>query len=61
MPDHLSRALRYRERADECRRLAELATSPEMRGDYAKLAEYYDQLSDAELASAGVARPSEGA
>ena len=56
MSDHLSRAQRYRGRADECRHLAYLATSAETRKEYARIAEYYDQLAQAELTLAGDAR-----
>ena len=61
MPDHLSRAQRYHDRADECRRLAELATSPETQKEYARIAEYYDQLAQAELTLGGDASEAEPA
>jgi hypothetical protein len=47
MPDHLSKAQRYRARAHECRCLADLATSAETQKEYARIAEYYDQLAQA--------------
>jgi hypothetical protein len=53
MPDHLSRAQRYRDRANECRHLAALAISPETRKAYTETAGYYDLLAEAELALAG--------
>lgn len=50
MPDHLAKAKRYRERANECRHLAKLAASPQAQKDFEKLASYYDQLAQEEAA-----------
>jgi hypothetical protein len=44
IPDNLAKALRYRERADECRHLAKLAGSPQAQHDFEKLASYYERL-----------------
>jgi hypothetical protein len=56
VPDPLTRSLRYRERAAECRRLAGLAISEETRGQYETLAQHYDELADAELTRANALR-----
>jgi hypothetical protein len=47
--DPISRARRYRERAEECRALAAQTPSPAIRSEYEKIAGYYDQLVEAEL------------
>jgi hypothetical protein len=52
MPDHSSRAVRYRDRADECRRLAELTSNisgaREISDHYRTIAEHYLALAHAE-------------
>jgi hypothetical protein len=48
VPDPLSKAQRYRERAAECRRLASLATSAETQREYEELAGHYEELARAE-------------
>jgi hypothetical protein len=50
VPDALNRAARYRERADECAKLAELATSDQVRGHYSQMAQNYLNLTRSELA-----------
>ena len=49
MPDAVSRAKRYEERATECRRLATLASSAESRIGYEQLADGYLKVAEAEL------------
>ena len=49
MPNALSRAQRYKDLADECMRLAELATSDDIRRHYGTIAESYLSLAEAEL------------
>jgi hypothetical protein len=49
VPDPSSRALRYRERAAECRRLAAAADNEHLRAEYTKLAGYFDEVAEAEL------------
>jgi hypothetical protein len=49
MSDSLSKAQRYHERADECLRLAGLATDDQIRQHYRKMAEDYLTLARAEL------------
>jgi hypothetical protein len=58
MPDPLTRSLRYRERAAECRKLAALAATPEIRADYETLAIRYEEIADAELKLANAERAS---
>jgi hypothetical protein len=53
MPDHLTIAQRYRERAVECRHLAKLAGLPQAKKDFEKLASYYDQLAQEEAGRRG--------
>jgi hypothetical protein len=53
MPDPISRALRYRERAEECRRLASIP-APSETGHYARIAEHYATLAEAEEKLAGI-------
>jgi len=55
MRDHLSRAQRYRERADECRRLAALTAWPDLRQRYREMADNYDQLARTEFELSGLA------
>jgi hypothetical protein len=52
MSDSLSKAKRFRERADECTRMAELATSDRVRDHYKKLAATYLAMVRAELTHA---------
>jgi hypothetical protein len=47
--DPLTRSLRYRERAAECRKLATLATTPATRVEYEELARCYEEIAAAEL------------
>jgi hypothetical protein len=49
MLDSLSKAKRFRERAEECTKLAELATNAKMRQHYKKIAESYLAMAPAEL------------
>jgi hypothetical protein len=46
----MNRVQRYRDRAAECRQLAEIANSSEARRDYERLAESYMALADSEAA-----------
>ncbi len=41
MWDALNRAERYRDLAEECRRLAATSLSPQMRSRFSRMAEYY--------------------
>jgi hypothetical protein len=45
----MSRSLRYRERAKECRNIASLAKDARIRAEYEKLATFYDEIAGAEL------------
>jgi hypothetical protein len=47
----MNRVQRYRDRAAECRQLAEIVNSPEARRDYERLAENYITLAESEAAS----------
>jgi hypothetical protein len=47
MPDHLGKALHYRDRSEECRRLAELST-PQIAARYRRMAEHYLRLAEIE-------------
>jgi hypothetical protein len=49
MLDSLNKAKRFRERAEDCTKLAELATRPKMRRHYKKIAESYLAMARAEL------------
>jgi hypothetical protein len=53
MPDPVSKAQQYRERAMECLRLASLADSAAVRAEYKELAKHYQELLRAELSFAG--------
>jgi hypothetical protein len=46
--DAWNRAERYRDLADECRRLAATTFSAQMRNRYRRMAEYYCALAEAE-------------
>jgi len=48
MPDGLNRAERYRNLAEECRRLAAIASSTEMQDRYLRMAQRYCALAEAE-------------
>ena len=50
MLDALSKAQRYQGRADECRRLAEIGNSSDIRNPYLRMAEYYVTFVEAEEA-----------
>jgi hypothetical protein len=50
MPGPFSTAQRYREQAAECRRLAFLATSSDVRTEYELLANEYEDIARAVLA-----------
>jgi hypothetical protein len=50
MLDALNKAQRYQGRADECRRLAELGNSSDIRNHYRRMAEYYAAFAEAEEA-----------
>jgi hypothetical protein len=52
MSDSLSKAKRFRDRAEECTKLAELAASEKMRRHYKKIAESYLAMARAELIKA---------
>jgi hypothetical protein len=49
MPDPLTRAKKYMERADECIRLSNLAGSPELKAEYERLADQYQHLAEGEV------------
>jgi hypothetical protein len=51
MLDALNKAQRYQGRADECRRLAEIGNSSDIRNQYLRMAEYYTVLAEAEEAT----------
>ena len=57
MPDAPTRAKRYRERAEECRRLAAMAVSPKTRADYEALAEQYEEIAKLELKLVDAKKP----
>ena len=46
MWDALNRAERYRDLAEECRRLAAESLSPQMRSRFSRMAEYYSTLAE---------------
>jgi len=48
MVDALNKAERYQGRADECRRLAEIGNSSDIRNHYLRMAEYYAAFAEAE-------------
>jgi hypothetical protein len=48
MPDPISRALRYRERAEECASLAAMSGPSEIAYHYARIADHYLALAEAE-------------
>jgi hypothetical protein len=48
MTSNWERARRYRDRAEECLRLAELATVPEISKNYRRIFEHYLELAEAE-------------
>jgi hypothetical protein len=48
MPDSASRAIRYRDRAEECRRLADIASASDIGDHYRSIAEHYETLAKAE-------------
>ncbi|HLK81519.1 MAG TPA: hypothetical protein VKT99_08500 [Xanthobacteraceae bacterium] len=48
MLDALSRAQRYRDLAEGCRRLAAIGLSAETRNHYLRMAEHYSSLAEAE-------------
>jgi hypothetical protein len=49
MPDPVTRAKHYRERAEKFRKLADVARTPQTRAEYEKFAAYYDGLAKTEL------------
>jgi hypothetical protein len=57
MSDSLSKAKRFHERADECTKLAELATSDRVRAHYKKLAATYLAMAQAEVIHAEAITP----
>jgi hypothetical protein len=57
MSDSLSKAKRFHERADECTKLAELATSDRVREHYKKLAASYLAMARAEVTHAQAITP----
>jgi len=48
MSDTRNRAERYRDLAEECRRLAAIVSSAEIRDRYLQMAEHYSTLAEAE-------------
>jgi hypothetical protein len=54
--DELNKAQRYQSRADECRRLAEIGNSSDIRNHYLRMAEYYAAFAEAEEARAEEAK-----
>jgi hypothetical protein len=54
MPDAQNQAQRYRDLADEYRRLAATSSSAEMRERYLRMAEHYSSLAEAAAAEASV-------
>jgi len=48
MLDALNRAERYRDLAEECRRLAAIGAPIEIRNRYLRMAEHYSKLAEAE-------------
>jgi hypothetical protein len=50
MLDALNKAQRYQGRADECRRLAKIGNSFDIRNHYRRMAEYYTAFAEAEEA-----------
>jgi hypothetical protein len=56
VPDPLTRSLRYRERAAECRKLAKISVTPDLQAEYENLALRYDEIADAELKIANADR-----
>ena len=48
--DALNKMQRYRGRADECRRLAKVGYSSDIRNHYRRMAEYYTTFAEAEEA-----------
>jgi hypothetical protein len=61
MPDSISIAMRYRDRADECQQLAELTRNvsgaADVSGHYRRIAEHYIALAEAEEMLAGKQPP----
>ncbi len=53
MRDFLERALRYRDRAAECKAMADIAQSREYREHYRAIAQYYTTLAEAEETLSG--------
>jgi hypothetical protein len=63
MPGSLGKAHRYRALAEECVKLADLATDNQIRGDYRKISENYLVMARTELELAkqeSVRKPSQG-
>jgi hypothetical protein len=56
----LHRIQRFRERADECRRLAEIAISHELADDYRRLADLYDGMAKTQARLEMIKAKSEG-
>jgi hypothetical protein len=52
--DAPDKAQRYHSRADECRRLAGIGSSPDIRNHYLRMAEYYTAFAEAEEAKAAM-------
>jgi len=48
--DAPDKAQRYHNRADECRRLADIGSSPDIRNHHLRMAEYYTVFAEAEEA-----------
>ena len=55
MWDALNRAERYRDLAEECRRLAAASLSAQMRSRFSRMAEYYSTLAEGRTSLARVA------
>jgi hypothetical protein len=60
MPDPVGRARHFRNRAEECLRLADLVWSHEVRDRYRAIAGAYAALAEAELASLNGSKPVNG-
>ena len=56
--DELNKAQRYQGRADECRRLAEIGNSSDIRNHYLRMAEYYAAFAEAAKAEEAKGRGS---
>ena len=60
MPDPVKRARHFRNRAEECLRLADIVWSDEVRDRYRAIAGHYAALAEAELVSVNGSKPVNG-